>query len=360
MNLRGTGSGAVARNVLGAMLDIARGDHELDFWIPRDWACAERFRSDVSRVEEVRAGIMRRLYEENWRLRSRLAAWRPNCLFSLGDNSLPRAGVPHLLLVHQAYLAHAREELDFPLPPKFRAKLALLEMYFRATLPSVTMITVQTEHMKKGLAARWSFPEERIVVVPSAVEEVDIGDRPAEVGAYVAYVATPSAHKNFGVLADMMSIVRVKHPDVRCKLTVHPEDVPVMTSRADHLGVREAFDFLGPIPLLDARKLIAGATAVVIPSKLESFGLPYFEAMSLGVPIVAADRSCAREACGDAARYADADSGEEFADRVLSLIGDAAARDELKALGAARFRRIKQDWREVAAQYLEVLQRIAH
>src|SRR5690349_23441000 len=49
-----------------------------------------------------------------------------------------------------------------------------------------------------------------------------------------------------------------------------------------------------------ALPIYAGATALVLPSFTEGFGLPVLEAMTVGVPVVASDRGALPEVLGDA------------------------------------------------------------
>ncbi|MES2491944.1 MAG: glycosyltransferase family 1 protein [Pseudomonadota bacterium] len=51
--------------------------------------------------------------------------------------------------------------------------------------------------------------------------------------------------------------------------------------------------------------LIAGARALLMPSFAEGFGMPVFEALALGVPVIAADLPVYRECAGDLPRYID-------------------------------------------------------
>ena len=72
--------------------------------------------------------------------------------------------------------------------------------------------------------------------------------------------------------------------------------------------------------------LYAGASAFVLPSLHEGFGLPCLEAMASGVPVVAADRGALPETCGDAALLVEPRRPDLVAEAVLAALGDEALR----------------------------------
>src|SRR6185312_1758959 len=83
---------------------------------------------------------------------------------------------------------------------------------------------------------------------------------------------------------------------------------------------------LGHVPDAHLPGLYAGASAFVLPSWHEGFGLTCIEAMACGVPVVAARAGALPETCGDAARYADPFDPDYIADQVLQALGDDALR----------------------------------
>ena len=90
----------------------------------------------------------------------------------------------------------------------------------------------------------------------------------------------------------------------------------------------------------------------MIPSKLETFGLTYYEAMAQGVPVVVADRDFAREACGDVGLYGDPSDPGNFADRIVEAID---RREVLGRRAQARAAEHRVEWDEVARLYLDIL-----
>jgi glycosyltransferase involved in cell wall biosynthesis len=79
----------------------------------------------------------------------------------------------------------------------------------------------------------------------------------------------------------------------------------------------------------DLRPVVAGAAALVLPSRDEGFGLPLLEALACGTPVVASDLPVLREVGGEHASYAAVGDAEAFAaalTAVLDTPGDPAAR----------------------------------
>lgn len=77
-------------------------------------------------------------------------------------------------------------------------------------------------------------------------------------------------------------------------------------------GLSERVKFVGPVAGPEKWALIAGADALLLPSRFETFGITALEAMACGTPVIASDLDCLRE-------VVDRDAG------VLVPSGDVAA-----------------------------------
>ena len=360
---RGFGSRGVCQNILRSLAASDRG-HRFVAWLPAEWGwhdATEPLFGDNVTLRPTQPGTLQKFYLENVRIRAALRSDELDVLFSMSDTGLPLCRVPHLLLIHQAHLAYAPSEFEFPSSRALRTKMRLMDVYLRAALPTVSRLTVQTAFMRDRIAERYSFPHSRIDVVPHAIPRAATLPDPAADpdridGAYVCFVASAGPHKNHVVLAPMMAALGDRLPELLCRVTVTAAGAPALAAEATRLGVLDRFVFEGAVPSERAARLIRDAVAMVMPSHLESFGLPYYEAMSLGCPVIAADRPFAREACGDAALYAGVTDGAAFADAVVSVATDPTRATEMSAAGQARFAETERSWDDVATAYLDLLE----
>lgn len=88
------------------------------------------------------------------------------------------------------------------------------------------------------------------------------------------------------------------------------------------------------------------ALVLVMPSYLEGFGLPALEAMTRGIPVIAANRGALPEVVGDAGWLVDPHEPESMAMALRGVLTDPQRRQRMREAGwaqAARFR-----WRDTA------------
>lgn len=193
-----------------------------------------------------------------------------------------------------------------------------------------------------GIAAEW-------FAVPPATP----GSAPAR--PYVVFVGNVKPHKNLGTLIRAFAtlVADLPHDLViagRREGLRGPD--PTVQGEADGLGGRVRF--AGEISDTELRSLVAGATALVMPSLYEGFGLPPLEAMAVGCPALVARSASLPEVCGDAAMYCDPHDAADMGRALRTLLTDDALRAQLRARGRVHVR--QYDWDRSAAGTLTVLE----
>ncbi|QHS52986.1 glycosyltransferase family 1 protein [Edaphobacter sp. 12200R-103] len=95
----------------------------------------------------------------------------------------------------------------------------------------------------------------------------------------------------------------------------------------------------GLVPQSELFSLVGNATALVMPSLYEGFGLPPVEAMAAGVPALVAQAASLPEVCQDAALYFNPFSENEMAERLVQIAQDEGLRRQLREAGPRQSRR---------------------
>ena len=193
-----------------------------------------------------------------------------------------------------------------------------------------------------GLEAGW--PE-------SAVRHVEADGVP-----YLLFVGNVKPNKNLAVLLKAFSLVMHVLP-YRLVLAGRmrgfgTEDEAVIRL-AETLGQRVRF--AGEVSDPELISLYAGASAFVLPSLYEGFGLPLLEAMRLGCPVLCSTAGSLPEVAGDAALYFDSRSEQQLAER-LGEVRDATRMDGLRQAGFKRVGRFS--FEECATRSAEVMNRL--
>jgi len=114
--------------------------------------------------------------------------------------------------------------------------------------------------------------------------------------------------------------------------------------------------FLGYVSRAELAWLYRQATATMVTSLYEGFGLPALEAMSFRCPVVASKVASLPEVCGDAALFVDPENVREIADAMKRLVYDDPLRSRLAERGAENLGRFS--WRRAADEVRSILRKL--
>jgi glycosyltransferase involved in cell wall biosynthesis len=147
---------------------------------------------------------------------------------------------------------------------------------------------------------------------------------------YFLVLGTIEGRKNHRLLLDVWSRLSDRLGDKAPRLVI----VGARGWQAEDVFAK--LDALGPLSLLiDERQrcsdeelagLLAGARALLMPSYAEGYGMPVFEALQFGTPVIAADLPVYREVAGHIPDFLGADDVAGWEDLILAYCDDVPQR----------------------------------
>lgn len=176
-------------------------------------------------------------------------------------------------------------------------------------------------------------PEQLARVTAVGVKNPAIGDHAVLV---VARMSSGERYKGHDELLDAWPDVRKTVPDARLVFVGDGDDVVRLREKAGALGIGTSVLFAGFVSEADLIGFYRSAAAFAMPSRGEGFGLVYLEAMSHGVPCVAALDDAAGEVVEDGRTgfLIRQDDRQALADRLIRLLTDEPLRRRMGAAGA--------------------------
>ncbi|WP_168199901.1 glycosyltransferase family 1 protein [Hahella sp. KA22] len=117
--------------------------------------------------------------------------------------------------------------------------------------------------------------------------------------------------------------------------------------------LKDWVELKGRVEDSELRALYKGASALLMPSLYEGFGLPIAEAISLSVPVITSKRSSMPEVAGECALYVDPESVDSILEAIKVLAKDNEVLGALKANTVKQAKRFS--WESAAVDTLGIL-----
>jgi glycosyltransferase involved in cell wall biosynthesis len=162
---------------------------------------------------------------------------------------------------------------------------------------------------------------------------------------HLLFVGTLEPRKNVGGVLDAYEQLLARRRDVP-RLVIAGKALDESRPWLERIARAPLDGHVKHIGYVDAahrRALFEGARLLVQPSFDEGFGMPVLEAMTLGVPVVAADRGALPEVLGDAGLLIDPEAPEALAGAIERLMDDDAFASTCVSKGVARARQFSWD-----------------
>lgn len=227
-------------------------------------------------------------------------------LVSLG-NIGARTNIPQIIYIHWAYYAYGIDSGGSS-DKKTAIKRIIRYIFIKLFSKYSSDWVVQTNTIKRQLEIRYGAKVHNIIrVVTPGVDSycnVNHSTKSNQLPKLIRllYPSLYYSHKNFQILLKLAREIQNIGLPYRLSLTLpHNDFISLGFCKYNcviNLGVLERQELYSQYKKHDA---------LIMPTKLETFGLPYLEAMAFGLPIVTSDKEFSREICGDYAIYFDPD-----------------------------------------------------
>ena len=208
------------------------------------------------------------------------------------------------------------------------------ERRMRTVLESASGVIANSQSTADELAA---LAERLSLPMPSTVVAWLSGDalsrKPAQAPSgrpYFVVLGTIEGRKNHQLLLDVWRRLIERLGAVAPKLVIVGKrgwEAEGVFRQLDALGPLDGFvEELGRCTDQRLAALLAGARALLMPSFAEGYGLPVFEALELGTPVIAADLPVYREVAGAIPEYLPVDDQAGWEGAIVEYLRDSGPR----------------------------------
>ncbi|WP_168927510.1 glycosyltransferase family 4 protein [Nitrincola alkalilacustris] len=280
-------------------------------------------------------------------------------LYHATDNRIPR-------LKDTPVVATIFDAVPLAYPHWARSRLRKLKnTLMRRSAQWADRVICASDYAAEEIAHFWGIKPDRISVIPLAVDKFrfsqDYGhlELPCGLGqseGYFLFVGTLQPRKNLlRLIAAHQQLTRDERqafPLVIAGGGGWKSAAVVAAAQADSLGIR----YCGYLEDKQITALYLSATAVVVPSLHEGFGLPVLEGFAAGKPVLCSNTTSLPEVAGDAAILFDPETPAEIAAAMRQILHDETLRSSYAAKGLARVEPFT--WARTADQTLQLYRQL--
>jgi glycosyltransferase involved in cell wall biosynthesis len=237
------------------------------------------------------------------------------------------SGIPYVTYIQQSlpFSKEATQSFDSRLE---RLKIVTYRHQMRRSCEGATRVICQSDVMRDSVVKYFDIDASKIEVVYVSPRKLKIAGnnstldsmRAAPPKSRLLYVGDAYPYKMLETAIMGTHIIRQRRPDAQLFLTL-PKD--------HHFSREQGVTCLSYLEEGELREAFELADLLILPSLVESGTLPPLEAMSLGTPVLIADRPYARDLFEDAAVFFDPMDSRELAHQTIRILDDGALRKDL-------------------------------
>ncbi len=235
---------------------------------------------------------------------------------------------------------------------------SFLGMQKRVSRSLSHLITV-SECAKSDIARDFKISPDCLKVVPNGINTALFRPVPEIEREKNRFIVTNSADTPLKGLKFLLKAVADISKNRKLRLIVigTPKEDSGIVEIVHKLGIEHIVTFTGRISDEDFIMQYARATAAVVPSVYEGFGLPVGEAMASGVPVISTTGGALPEVVGDAGILVPPADHNALAKAMLTLMDNP---DRAAELGKAGYNRVQKNftWEKAAEKTVAVYREV--
>lgn len=363
----GPKQGGLGRYVEQLILNLEKTDQTNDYVIFLNQSNFNDYQPQNPRFKKVLAGIKWYGWREQIKFPFLIKKYKVDLMhFSHWNVPFFYHG-SFVVTVHDLILIHYPSRVSSTLGPvAYWLKYLVFRFILWQAIARAKKIITPSEFTKKDILEHFSIPAEKIAVTYEGVGESMAEDdnlSPAVKKSYILYVGVAYPHKNLAGLVNAFKIFYEKYSKDYNLILAGPDnyfyrrlEYQISNIPASSAGRQYPISYIGFVSDSELRALYKNASLYVFPSLYEGFGLPGLEALSFGVPVVAAGNSCLPEILGDAALYFDPKNSEEMAGVMSQALKDENLRRKLVQKGSVQLGRYQ--WKKCAQETLQIYKNV--
>lgn len=234
---------------------------------------------------------------------------------------------------------------------------ALLRTRLKAALAAAVAVTAPSEFVLTDLRRRYGLHGGS--VIPNGVDPLSSQRTHSSPHRrrYILGVGRLGSNKGFDLLLRGFAMADLPDDMVLRIVGDGPEHANLARLAAE-LGVEHRVEFTGRADPTEVADHISGAAAVIVPSRVEAFGIVALETWRGGAPLVMTERGGAPEFVRDGVDgiLVDPTHSGDLARAIERVIGDRTLAERIAVAGSKRWRNF--GWERVAEQYVDLYDRI--
>ena len=238
----------------------------------------------------------------------------------------------------------------------------LNRLWFNANIKRAEMIIAVSEYVKNDILRTFDIPEESIRVIYNGVDDryrpcgrsIAFRSRYELPREYILFVGQTAPSKNIRRAIDAVKLIRDKYNLVYPFVVAGPpgEEDWLLKSYVEKNNLENMVRFYGYIVDDDMPQLYSNSKLFLFPSITEGFGIPPLEAMSCGIPVVAARTASMPEILGDAAILVNPFSVDSIAEGIRKALADKDDTNKMIKRGLLRAKDFS--WEKMTLETLKV------